>query len=358
MTTPYTPGDREFLADFDTLGSVRTGVNIDRRPDAIILDPLVAYAMGPVALGDPSGGSQNRPWRVRATSTQVLLSRANDANDAWEAETELFSYSGDPIVEIDLAFEQAGRAFVCAERSGEVWFYWFDPTIPDFSFENFGEGRNPRCLLDNPPDTTNSDIMVFYMSDTGNVGLVYRVQNERYQTEHITPVLDSTDRYLEEVVKLRDSRIAAIMSLRDTVAGTYSLERLESTLYPYITDPETTQANMVPVSGLLVILILEHTLFDVNELQPLLVPQASLLVNTVIEHTLFDINELQGLLIPQSGLLVVVIIEHTLFDANEMQSNLVPQSGILIAVVLEHTLFDANEIQGLLVPQSGSLVNA
>jgi hypothetical protein len=166
MSAPYIPGPREVQADFNTPGHVRSGLDLTRRPDAIILDPLVAYSMGPIALGDASAGPQNRPWRARATATQVLVSRANDANTAWEAETVLFNYAGAPIVEMDLAFEQLARAVIAAERDGEIWVYWFDPILGDFIFQNFGDGRTPRCMLDNPADPSDSDVIVFYFSDS------------------------------------------------------------------------------------------------------------------------------------------------------------------------------------------------
>lgn len=158
-------GPREFLADFDTLTHVKQLATLTRRPDAVAPDYLIAHTMGPVNIGDPFSGARNRPWRASVHDNGVWIARANDAMTAWEAETLLFSYLGEPIVEMDVAFEQLARVVVAAERANEIWIYWFDPILGDFIFQNFGEGRNPRCLLDNPNDPAESDVIVFYFSD-------------------------------------------------------------------------------------------------------------------------------------------------------------------------------------------------
>ena len=162
---------REFLADFDTATRVLSeGASLQKRPDAISFDYLTSFSIGPVSLGDASQGSNNRVWRARAVNDtvlgtgQLLVSRANDANTEWEAEVVLFGYVGF-VSEMDLAFEQAGRAVVALEIANSIWLYWFDPILGDFILQNFGEGRNPRCLLDNPNDPSDSDVMVFYFSD-------------------------------------------------------------------------------------------------------------------------------------------------------------------------------------------------
>jgi len=354
---------REFLADFDTpTHALGAGGSLVKRPDAVSPDYLVSYSLGPIALGDANSGPVNRVWKARAdnTTNTVYVARANDANTAWESEVALFTYAG-VASEIDLAFEQLARAVVCLEISGHLWLYWFDPLIPAFTLTDFGVGRNPRCLLDNPPDTTDSDVLVFYISDVAD-GLVYRQQRDRYGTEYSTPITGVTDKYLEEVFRSTDFRVVAVISTHNVVAGQYSLSRLESTLYPQILEPEGFRPSPDVISGILASIILEHALFDIDEFRAnLLSIQSGTLAAIVIDHTLFDVDEFKAE-VPsiQSGVLAVVVIEHTLFDIDKFKAELLSiTGGTMLIVVIEHTLFDIDEFKcNLTSIVSGSLVAA
>ena len=188
---------REFQAEFETAGSTTEGTSTIRRPDAVSFDYLRALTLGPVAIGDVSQGTQSFPWRVQDAGTAVTISRLNDDGATWGDPIELFPYdpaAGGPIVELDCAFEQAGRPVIVAQRLGSLWIHWFDPAVPGFVFVALGPGRTPRCVLDDPAiDATTSDVMVFYINDTaGDVGqgaVCFRMQRERYATENLTPIL-------------------------------------------------------------------------------------------------------------------------------------------------------------------------
>jgi hypothetical protein len=232
----FAEGQRRTKAEFETPTHQLLRASLDRRPDAVSFDYLWSFAYGPVGIADLSRGIRDRPWYVRCEGTTVYYARANDGNTAWEAEAVLFSYSGALITELDLAFEQAGRVVVCAERptgtagAPEIWLYWFDVGT-GFVFQNFGSGRTPRAILDEPDFTSESDVLVFYLHD-GDDEAKMLVQREEYATPHAVPLTDVADKYLEDVVKVSDSRIRIVASVHNVGAGTYTLESVESTLYP------------------------------------------------------------------------------------------------------------------------------
>lgn len=257
----YLPGMRESQAEFDTPDHQLLRTSITRRPDAVSFDYLWSYAFGPVAIGDVTQGLRNRPWYVRAEGLTVYVARANDANDAWEEEEELFTYTGAEIVELDLAFEQQGRPVMVAERhtgtgdAPHLWIYWFDP-VNGFVFQDFGPGRTPRCILDNVVDVTDSDVLVFYVSDDDD-DVRMRVQREVYATAHSVPITDVEHKALEDVVKVSDSRIRVVVSVRDPMAHTYSLESLESTLYPQFVVDQPVLAELAFVDAVLVKVVID-----------------------------------------------------------------------------------------------------
>lgn len=173
--------------------------SIDRRPDAFSSDYSFAHSFGPIQLSDFTQGLYVRTWRVRVDNATniVYLCRNNDTNDAWEAETVLFSFDGPPILELDEAFDQQGRVFVCAERAtgeggaSEVWAYFYDSLLGAYAFEMKGAGRTPKCLLDDVVDTANGDVLVFYMNDA--VGMCWRQQRDRYNTEYVVALIASPE---------------------------------------------------------------------------------------------------------------------------------------------------------------------
>lgn len=186
---------REFQEDFETPQHTVIAASTTRRPDAVSFDYMRAAAPGPTALGDVSLGPTVRKWKVRCLGDTVYIARANPTNTDWEAETVLFTFANaiaDPIVELDFAFTQAGTAVVVAERPSGLWLYWFDPTVPGNVFVNLGVGRTPKCVLDqDDPRDSNSDVLIFYINNDAHAGdgaICYRVQRERYATEHETPI--------------------------------------------------------------------------------------------------------------------------------------------------------------------------
>lgn len=185
-----TISSKEFRSEFYAPDArIDDGVSLDRRPDAISFDYLTAFSLGPVQLGDFSAGPVDRAWKVRCSGTSVFASRENDARDGFEDETLVFSFTGIGAIEIDAAFDQSAHILVCMERatgvdgSSEIWIYYYDPFLAGYTLANFGRGRTPRAVLDDILDSSNADILVFYLADT--VGLCWRQQRERYLVERV-----------------------------------------------------------------------------------------------------------------------------------------------------------------------------
>lgn len=236
---------REFRADFEVEAFEVDGASTARRPDAISIDYLTAFTLGPVAEGDNSQGPVGWAWYAADRGGEVYFARENASGDGWGEETLLMAYEGAPILELDFCFEQNGRPVLCAERAtgadgaSELWIYWFDPTLNEgtgaFIFENMGAGRTPRCILDTPQNPGNSDVLVFYQSDADG-RTAYRMQRERYETPNLTPggteLADVSNAYIEDVVRTASQRLVVIYSVRDPEAGTYDLTFMATELDP------------------------------------------------------------------------------------------------------------------------------
>lgn len=232
----YTLDRKNKQVDFEAL-ELEQGLSITRRPDAVSFDYLTAFGLGPRRVQDVSAGMVERPWRVRAVGNDIYLARTSDDGTSWVDEQLLFSIEGEPPIEIDLAFDQQGRAIVCVEREtgtdGEkhIWLYWYDPVQTDFVFTDFGPGWTPRLIIDDPIDTTASDVQLFYFRQ--GFGLARREQRDRYLVEYSTPISEWENLFLEDVGFIKWYRFAVLYSKRNAGNGQYEIKRIESQLFPY-----------------------------------------------------------------------------------------------------------------------------
>lgn len=392
----YRLGRHDLQADFT--GELSGNLSLTHRPDAIAFDNLQAFSLGPVADGDVSQNITSFAWYARADNATktVFLARENDAKDGWLPETALFTWLGSDLIEIDLAFEQAGRPLVCATRdtgvggSREVWLYWFNPVASAFEFASFGTGRTARCLIDNPLDLVDSDIMVFYVNDTVG-GVCYRQQRDRYAIEYTTPFMEGAESspgvflpaseqiYVEDVIRTTDNRLTVLCSAH--VAGRYTFHKLASALYPFFMDIESmTELSPSLVSGdrVFVLLIITDpsdtppffpdafSYWDESQSgQPNPMMQSGLITSIFIIYDagIFqEDNSKQPNPTLQSGTLVIPIITYdgTLFPEDfQKQPNPTLQSGTLVVYILVYD-DSVNTDDFLKQPnptlQSGSLV--
>jgi hypothetical protein len=230
---PVAVAAREFLSDFATPTS---GGNLSTAafPDALSPDPRVAVAYGPVASGDVSQGTAVVAWRAWVAGGSVLL--AKEEAGGWGEPSELFSFSGEPLQWISLAFGGAGRPMVAAERptgpggSAEIWIYFFDPSVPGNTFQNFGAGRSPQAIHDDPYAAGGGDVQVFYAEPGGEV--VHRQQVNRYLTAYPTPLNVGLTGRVARVAR-GGGRLSVWGAMRDLPSGRWSLVRVDSQPFPY-----------------------------------------------------------------------------------------------------------------------------
>lgn len=265
---------REFQEDFETPLHTVSHASTLRRPDAISLDYLQAAAPGPDQLADVSLGPTVRKWKIRCLGDTVYIARANDDNTDWEPEDVLFTFTNaiaDPILELDLAFTQAGSPVVCAERPTGIWLYWFDPTVPGNVFVLLGDGRTPRCVLDqDDPRDSNSDVLVFYVNDAAHSGdgaICYRVQRERYEDEHEAPIFGEMTLDVvagdPDIHELTGDGLSGIDgeevegTFRITVPADLNTNGILSPPYPHVDNPPLGDFMLLDVGVFIYRLVLE-----------------------------------------------------------------------------------------------------
>lgn len=237
-----TGGLRQRQQEFVDNGTL-VGLNATVRPDALVLDPLTAYTTGPKALGDQSDGPTAWVWRARVVGLTVQLARENDTRTGWNADAMLFVFTGAAPSEIDVAFEQSSRAVVSMQRATgagsapEVWLYYFNAIALGYEFVSFGNGRTPRLILDNPQTPNSSDVLLAYLNPVAD-RLELRQQRDRYLTAYAGPLTGVVNLYLEEIVLTTDNRVRCIFAVRDPALGTYTVQLLDSVLYPFVLPAE------------------------------------------------------------------------------------------------------------------------
>lgn len=318
---------------------IPAGLSTTIRPGALTFDYLLAYTLGPAAIGSAPEGVLGYAWYVRAEGNTVYYARSNDAYDNWQGEAPLFTFSGAPIIELDCAFEQNGRIVVVAERatgsggSKELWIYWYKPSLAAFTFESFGPGRTPRVVLDNPNDTAISDIHVAYMSD--GVGLVTRRQSELYATEHTSVFTDSTNWYVEEFARNRGNRLVVVLS--KNVGDRWYLDRIESTLYPfYPTDTATFNPTVLSTSELIDLLV-EGYADDAMELGAGVDPGSTLAIVILSSEPQDDAFEFTPSVETASTLQIVVLVSEPQDDAMDLTADVLTTSTLVVVIIVDYS---------------------
>ena len=346
---PENLGIKEYQIDFATLTAiVGEGLSLTRRPDAISLDYYTSFTFGPIAQGSSIAGPHDRVWKIRHRNGEVLAARANVTETDYDPEVPLFTYSGVIIDELDSAFDQNARVFVCAERatgaeeSPEIWFYWYNPFVADFVFENFGAGRTPRTILDNPNDPDNSDVLVFYVNPTTNL-IHYRVQREQFATEHTVPVSAVPGISLEDVGLSRGHRASILYSVHDPVAGRYTLNRIYSPLYTIaFSDWMTTGFEFV--YAVLATFLINYTT-EVESVDTGIEFTSGALTEPLIDQTWFEGEGIDSTIEFVSATLVVILLLHTMYDPESIKPSVQFTSATLVAILIAYSAYDAESLQ-------------
>lgn len=147
------------------------------------VDKLQDWEMGGVALNDPSAELFVQVWKFTlevdpSTGDSTVFTEAPGA-----PKTLLFT--GSYITEIAGAFDQNMNPVVAYMESGTPKFWWWDPTAGAMVHTTLPTGCfDLRCSLDDKRrfNISESDVLLCYIRGGS---LYYRLQRERYLTEHL-----------------------------------------------------------------------------------------------------------------------------------------------------------------------------
>ncbi|MGI2045933.1 hypothetical protein [Shewanella oncorhynchi] len=155
---------------------------------SVSIDTPFELELGPTVLNDSGGSIKEFWWLFNFNGTSVTASRYNHYDDEFDDEQIIFYV--DNVKRLSATFDQLGRPMVFYETLlGELRLYWFDPVNVENTTTVFGNGSYPFSTFDIRWDTSNprSDNMLFYIRDGG---IYYRLQRDRYNIEHATPVIN------------------------------------------------------------------------------------------------------------------------------------------------------------------------
>lgn len=148
-----------------------------------------SWDVGGNALMDSTRGLFYQNWQIKTDGQKIYIKAENEKQ--W-----LEVLSDVKITEVDLTFDQNMRAHISYVSNGISKFYYFNFYTNNFITEEFPNIRNPRISLDDKRrdlGSANSDIIFAYIRNDTNE-LCYRVQRERYLTEHNTDIfVDKND---------------------------------------------------------------------------------------------------------------------------------------------------------------------
>lgn len=136
-----------------------------------------AYAIGGIALSDPSQGLGVQLWTATALPDSVVIEAPNLS--------EPIEILKEPdIVELTLAFDQNMNYTLAYVQYGMARMYWYDTFVGEYVVTEFPGATTPRVTLDDRRMTQSgsSDIVLAYVK---NNNIYFRLQRERFITEHL-----------------------------------------------------------------------------------------------------------------------------------------------------------------------------
>ena len=141
--------------------------------------------LGPLVLSASGGDIAAAWWLFEYKEGAVYAARYNQTTEQFEAETLIVTVP--EVKRLSATFDQLGRPLVFFDTGTDLKLYWFDPVLDANTITEFGEGKYPFATFDIRWDTSNprSDVMLIYIRDGG---IYYRLQRDRYNIEHATPV--------------------------------------------------------------------------------------------------------------------------------------------------------------------------
>jgi len=179
-------------------------------PDSTVTPTSADREKGGIALSDPSAGIDVDDWESSYDSNTGIFSLKNKRT--------LISYPVLTIpdaVKISFAFDANMRPSVAwTDSLGSAKFYWYDSVPEDYTTTTLPAGtKTPVVCHDQKLSFFTilnvTDVILFYIKS--NNTLVWRIQRERYNTEHY--VCDvSADAQLLKVGMGTDNRLKIVFS--------------------------------------------------------------------------------------------------------------------------------------------------
>ena len=136
-----------------------------------------AYAMGGIALSNPSQGLNVQLWTAQAMPDGVYVTSPTV--------TQPIALLIQPnITELTLAFDQNMNYVLAYVQYGSARLYWFDTFLGQYVITDFPGAITPRVTLDDRREsqTTQSDLVLAYVKDSN---LYFRLQRDRFQNEYL-----------------------------------------------------------------------------------------------------------------------------------------------------------------------------
>lgn len=158
--------------------------------------PTVPYAINNVTIGpkgtsDISEGLTFKFWALYAIGNDLII------EDIDQSSTSVILIEPSGFKNVSLAFDQnANDTYAYITGTGELKLRWFDASLSGYTTDSFGQAQSLTLTLDMKyyTDGGDSDILMFYIRDNA---IYFRVQREKYEVEHATPVTSGANKLFD-----------------------------------------------------------------------------------------------------------------------------------------------------------------
>jgi len=151
-------------------------------PDDVERDLLQDFEYGGVAINDPSQGLRLKVWSAFYTKAtkEVRLKTLDGAINT-------LIFSANNLTELSFSFDQNMQPVFAYMQDGVLRFRWFDSVPAAIVTTQYAGATSPFVTLDDKrlERTGESDILLAYLRAGG---AYYRLQRERFATEHAIPI--------------------------------------------------------------------------------------------------------------------------------------------------------------------------
>lgn len=148
-----------------------------------VYNPLQEKVLGGTAIGNGQAGREVQNWIITYSAGVIDVSPQDGASQ--------FSMSVAGVTSVSLGFDSNMAVAIAYQTAAGANFYYYNTLTAGYSTMTIAGATSCRSCVDDPRlfDSGASDVIFSYVL-TSN--LYYRVQRERYLTEHgVGPALNS-----------------------------------------------------------------------------------------------------------------------------------------------------------------------